>query len=195
MKSVRALLPVALIALAPVLAACGGNDDGEAKDDVSTRSSMPVDRSTDASTPASPDTTSASAPESSMTDAALPWACDVVDKIDIATAYGVTPAAGSAFGDGAGCSFAAKDFLTAKVDLGDKCPTATLPSSKAVDVEGATSAMWGQGSGDPFTGELIACSDYAAVTIRLDFQPGYQHEGDPQAQSVGLAETVLKRLK
>ena len=197
MKSVRVLLPVALLALAPVLAACGGGDDAQAKDDVSTSSSMPVDRSTDTAS-ASTDTASAStsAPESSDTGTGggLPAACDVVKKIDIATAYGVTPAAGSATGDGAGCAFAAKNFLAATVSISDKCPSASLPTSKAVDVDGATSALWGEASSDPFAAELIACTDSAALVVELAFQPGYQHEGDPQAQTISLAETVLKRL-
>jgi hypothetical protein len=198
MKSVRVLLPVALIALAPVLAACGGDDDAEAKDDVSTSSSMPVDRSTDASSASSTDTASAStsAPESSDTGTGggLPAACDVVKKIDIATAYGVTPAAGAPTGGGAGCAFAAKNFLAVTIDLSDDCPSASLPTSKSVDVKGATSAMWGEATSDPFAAELVACTDGAGMVVELGFQPGYQHEGDPQAQTISLAETVLARL-
>lgn len=216
MKPVRALLPVALIALAPAVAACG-DDDAKATDDVSTSSSSPVDRSTDASTATSADTSApATVSSSAPTGGSLPAACDVVKKIDIATAYGVTPAAGqpATGGNGTGstdgdsfewstdeCSFTAKDFLTATLALAGQddfqspfgCPPQTGDVTK-VKVKGADQASWSVDTPDPLDATLRVCTDQAVFDITLEFEPGYQHEGDPQAQTISLAETVLGRI-
>lgn len=193
MRSARALLPVALLALAPVLAACGQGDDAEARDDSAPSSESAVDRTSDAASDATTDTTSPAASESTTPSGGdLPAACDVVKKIDIATAYGATPAAGQQ--QDSSCVFDAKNFFTVQVDVAPMCETATEQDAKPVKVKGADSATWEQTSSDPFSAALLACAGDTGLSIRLDFEPAYQHEGDPQLQSVGLAETVLKRL-
>ena len=222
MRSARALLPVALLALAPVLAACGQGDDAEAKDDTAPSSGMAVDRTSDAASEATSDTAS-STPSSSAAETTtaagddLPAACDVVEKIDIATAYGVTPAAGQASQGASGtgssdgeqyswttdeCSFTAKKFLTATIAIAGPadfstdfgCPEQSAASVSKAKVKGATQATWAVQSTDPLDATLRVCTDDVVLDITLEFEPAYQHEGDPQAQSVGLAETVLERL-
>jgi hypothetical protein len=215
-------MPVALLALAPVLAACGQGDDAEAKDDTAPSSGMSVDRTSDAASDATSDP--ASSPASSSATATttpagadLPAACEVVKKLDIATAYGATPqqaqpsqgASGTGSSDGQGyswttdeCTFTAKSFFTATVALagpadfdGDfGCPEQSAATVSKAKVKGADQATWAVESPDPLDATLRVCSDQVVLDITLEFEPAYQHEGDPQAQSVGLAETVLERL-
>lgn len=193
MRSARALLPVALLALAPVLTACGQGDDAEAKDDSAPSSESAVDRTSEAASDATTDATSAAASDTTTAPAGdLPAACDVVEKIDIATAYGATPAAGQQQDDS--CVFVAKRFFTTTVALAPMCETATEQDAKPVKVKGADSATWEQTSSDPFSSALLVCDGDTGLSIKLDFEPAYQHEGDPQLQSIGLAETILKRL-
>lgn len=222
MRSARTLLPAALLALAPVLAACGQGDDAEAKDDSAPSSGSAVDRTSEAASDASSETASDTASSATTTSAPppgddLPAACELVEKIDIATAYGVTPqqaqpsqgASGTGSTDGEQyswttdeCIFTAKKFLTATIAIAGPadfstdfgCPEQSASSVVKTKVKGADQASWAVQSPDPLDAELRVCTDEVVLDINLEFEPAYQHEGDPQAQSVGLAQTVLERL-
>jgi hypothetical protein len=136
----RRLTPAALLLLAPVLAACNGNDDGQ--DDgrgAASDASSPSTPASAESTPASPTpTTASSATSASATTSApvevtsapaagLPAACDIVTADDVAAAYGVTvgPAevGGGSTSEGArtwssdNCSFEAPDLVEVTVKL------------------------------------------------------------------------------
>jgi hypothetical protein len=208
MRSKRwALAVVGALAFAPALAACSESepDDDDARD---VSSSEPIDRSPtdDASEPAA---TTSEAPA-----AGLPAACDILEPIDIATAYGATPGAGEVGGGGYSeqgvewqtdnCDFEAENFFEVELAIagpddfpaGFTCPPQTeiVATVEKVKVPGADSASWKVSEGDDFEGELRVCTDDAVFDISLDFEDGYQHEGDPRAQTIALAEVVLERL-
>lgn len=210
MRSKRwALAVIGTLAFSPVLAACGDSDDPDDDDARDVSSSEPIDRSPtdDMSEPAA--TTSEAAA------ATLPAACDILQPIDIATAYGATPSAGEPGSGGHNeqdlqwqtddCDFEAEDFFDVELAVagpddfpaGFTCPPQTDIGAtvQKVKVPGADSASWKVDDGeDSLEAELRVCTADAVFEISLDFEDGYQHEGDPQAQTIGLAEVVLERI-
>ncbi len=203
---------VGALALSPVLAACGDGDEPDDARDPS--SSEPVDRTspTDGESTGSAETTSPPASETSEADTAT--ACDILAPDDIATAYGVTPGSGE-IGVGAyteqgvawesqNCDFEAEDFMEVELAVaseedfqaGFTCPpqSDTFATVEKVKVAGADSASWKVSEGEPFEAELRVCTESVVFDLSLDFEDGYQHEGDPLAQTIGLAEVVLERI-
>lgn len=212
MRAVRLALPSAALAVAALVSGCA--DDGTASDTTPTSESSPVDRTESADDAASDgaiETTSATEPSG------LPAACDLIAVKDVATAYGVTPKEPALGGGGYAegdvewqtddCNFVADRFLDVDFAIADAtdftggftCPKPDAgngPVSRA-KVEGAAQGWWQvtAAEGEPFAAQLRACTaDEVLVMIDLEFRDGYQHEGDPMAQSVMLAERVLGRV-
>lgn len=205
------LVLVGALALSPVLAACGDDEPDDAR---GPSTSEPVDRTspTDDDSPGSAETTSPPASENPDPDTAS--ACDILAPEDIATAYGVTPGPGE-IGVGAyteqgvawqsqNCDFEAEDLLEVQVAVaseedfqeGFTCPPQSdvFATVQKVKVAGADSAGWKVSEGEPFEAELRVCTESVVFDLTLDFEDGYQHEGDPKVQTIGLAEVVLERI-
>ncbi len=208
----RRLWPAALLALAPVLAACGG-DDGDSGDDATPTptptSSAPV---TPTEEPTTDDATTAPTTEA----ATLPAACDIVSATDVADAYGVTVGPAEVGGGGTSegdlawssddCSFEADDLVEVTVKLTGPddfsqgafgCPQPGEIASivePADDIAGATDGWWKVSDSPPLEATLRACTDAVLLEIELDYEDGVDYEGDPRNQSIGLAEQLLTTL-
>lgn len=215
MRSKRWILSLTgVLALSPLLAACGDDDpEEEATDPVTSGATEETSDVTETPTetvdPVETDPT-----QSETTAAGLPAACDVLKPLDVATAYGATPGEGSIGGGGYSengvewqtdnCDFEAEDFFELELALagpddfpaGFTCPPQTDVAStvKKVKVPGADSASWEVSDGQPFEGSLRVCTADAVFDLTLEFEDAYQHEGDPKVQTIALAQVVLGKL-
>lgn len=215
MRSKRWILSVTgVLALSPLLAACGDDDPEEQANDPATSPASEEPSETLATPTESVDPVETSPTESETTAAGLPAACDVIAPIDVATAYGATPGEGSIGGGGYSendvewqtdnCDFEAEDFFELELALagpddfpaGFTCPPQTDVAStvKKVKVPGADTASWEVSDGPPFEGSLRVCTADYVFDLTLEFEDGYQHEGDPQMQTIGLAQVVVGKL-
>lgn len=214
----RRLWPAALLALAPVLAACGDDDPETGGSDDPTTSAAPT---TDAppETPTEEPSVSETPVETSSAPPAsdLPAACDLVTVNDVAKAMGVSfgPAE---IGGGTtseqdlewrsdNCSFEAEDLVevTVKVtgpsDFVKGTFTCAQPSEiasiiePADDVPGSTDGWWKVSDAPPLEATLRACSTTANVDVELDYEDGVDYQGDPRQQAAQLAGLVLSGLQ
>jgi hypothetical protein len=219
---VRRMWPVAVLLLAPVLAACGDDSAGDDGSEDATSSAAPTettsDAATEASTPATTDTASAEPeePTTSAAPAGLPSACDLVGEADVTEAYGV-----AVVQDGVGsgttseqdlewtsenCSFQAEGLVEVTVKLTGpedfrrgtfQCPQ---PDDIAAivepvdDIVGADEGWWKVSDSPPLRATMRACTTSANVDIDLDYEDGVEYEGDPRNQSVALMEKALTSL-
>lgn len=213
----RRLWPAALLALAPVLAACGDDEpDADGPDDPTT-SAAPTDAVTETPTQAS----SATQPPVEVTSeppaSDLPAACDLVTRDDVEKAMGVSfgPAE---LGGGTtseqdlewrsdNCSFEAEDLvevtvkITGPADFVSGSFTCAQPSEVASiiepadDVPGSTDGWWKVSDAPPLEATLRACSPTANVDVDLDYEDGVDYEGDPRQQAAQLAGLVLSGLQ
>lgn len=211
MRISRPLLAAAVLLTASTLVACGEDDE-------------PANRPPASSSPESPDQPPASsAPPSdgqstTSTDdpaGALPAACDVLTPEDVEAAFGVD------FGEpgfGAGghtednvewqsdnCDWEATDLLEVTFALTGpddfqggtlQCPEPTGIASEVtpVDVVGAQSAWWDRDDSPPLEATLRVCTAAYNFDIDVEFEDGVDFQGDPQQQSITLAQTALSTL-
>jgi len=219
------LWPAALLlALAPVLAACG--DDGDQKADGNDTSPTPsastaaTSEATDAtgvptaSTATASPTKASSAPPPAK-DA--PAACDLATARTVADAYDLTLGAGhpgvnlskedGSSWRGTTCMFSVPKTveITIKVaDAGDfepgggfACPQ---PSEKSAiiepvdDIDGATKAWWRTSDAPPLRALMRACTDDVLLDIQIDYADGVNYDGDPRTESAELAGLLLSNL-
>lgn len=218
MRSKRWILSVTgVLALSPLVAACGDDDPEEQASDPATSAASEESSDAEATPTESVDpveSESADPTESETTAAGLPAACDVITPLDVATAYGATPGEGTIGGGGYSendvewqtdnCDFEAEDFFELELALagpddfpaGFTCPPQTDVAStvRKVKVPGADSASWEVSDGQPFEGSLRVCTDAYVFDLTMEFEDGYQHEGDPKMQTIGLAQVVVGAL-
>jgi len=218
MRAKRWILSVTgVLALTPALAACGDDEPDEAATDPTTSSSSEAPETGGEDTPSpteSVDPVESGSPGDSGTTSGLPAACDVLTPLDVATAYGATPADGTVGAGGYSenditwetdnCDFEAEDFFELELALageadfhdGFTCPKQTPIASTVtkVKVPGADSASWEVDDEQPFEGSLRVCTADTVFDLTLEFEEGYQHEGDPKAQTISLAQVVLGKL-
>jgi|GEM_PF-6067060 len=214
MTSLRPLVPVVVLLLAPALAACGDDDE-------------PENTPPSATTPDSPEVpsegTSSDTPgETSPTDAGttdaggeLPNPCDVLTAADVQAAFGVPFGEPSQGGGGyteqdiewqsQDCNFEAEDLVEIDFALtgpdgfaaGDfQCPKPTEILATVTPVEGldAQEAWWKRAENPPLEATLRVCTESYNFDIELEYEDGVDFQGDPQQQSIALAEVVLDRL-
>lgn len=214
----RRLWPAALLALAPVLAACGDDEpDTDGADDPTT-SAAPT---TDAASETPTETSSATEPPVEDTSAPpaadLPAACDLITRDDVQKAMGVTfgPAE---LGGGTtteqdlewrsdNCSFEAEDLVevtvkvTGPADFVKGSFTCAQPSEVASiiepadDVPGSTEGWWKVSDAPPLEATLRACAPTANVDVDLDYEDGVDYQGDPRQQAAQIAGLVLSGLQ
>lgn len=216
----RRLWPAALLALAPVLAACG-DDDPEAADEPTTSAAPTDTATTDTATATPTEASSATEPPVEVTSeppaSDLPAACDLVTGNDIAKAMGVS------FGQaevGSGttteqdlewrsdnCSFEAADLVevtvkvTGPADFVKGSFTCPQPLEIAAiiepadDVPGSTDGWWKVSDAPPLEATLRACSATANVDVELDYEDGVDYQGDPRQQAAQIAGLVLANLQ
>ncbi|RHW26413.1 hypothetical protein D0Z08_13810 [Nocardioides immobilis] len=215
MASLRPFLPaIAVLLLAPVLAACG--DDGDEQDNTPPSSSSPSPpesseptEKTDATSIAPPTATSATA------GAELPAPCDVLTPADVEAAFGVAFGEPSQGGGGytqqdlvwqsEDCNFEAEDLvevdfaLTGPDDFRQgefQCPKPTEIVATVTRVRGldAVEAWWKRDENPPLEATLRVCTESYNFDIELDYEDGVDFQGDPKQQSIALAETVLTNI-
>lgn len=214
----RRLWPAALLALAPVLAACGDDEpDADGTDDPTTSAApttaTPSETPTEAPTTSEPPVETSSVPPASD----LPAACDLVTGNDIAKAMGVSfgPAE---IGGGTtseqdlewrsdNCSFEAEDLVevtvkvTGPADFVKGTFTCAQPSEiasiiePADDVPGSSEGWWKVSDAPPLEATLRACSTTANVDVDLDYEDGVDYQGDPRQQAAQIAALVLANLQ
>lgn len=214
----RRLWPAALLALVPVLAACGDDEpDADGADDPTT-SAAPT---TDAASETPTEVSSATEPPVEVTSdppaSDLPAACDLITANDIAKAMGVTfgPAE---IGGGTtseqdlewrsdNCSFEAEDLVEVTVKVTGpadfvkgafSCPQPPEIASiieRADDVPGSTDGWWKVSDAPPLEATLRACSATANVEVDLDYEDGVDYQGDPRQQAAQIAGLVLSGLQ
>ena len=207
MDPLRRLLPVLLLSLAPVLAACGddgddGGGDGSSGDGTTTE---PTDAGSAPSTPTTPSTT-AGVPT-------LPAACDVLTPEDVEAAYGVAFGAPEQGGGGHAegkyewqsdnCSFTAEALLEVKLALvgaddfsgAFACPEPTAIASQVEPVDGlGDQAWWEVDDAGPLEATLRVCTPSYDFDLELEYEDGVDYVGDPQTQTIALAGVVLAKL-
>lgn len=208
MRSPRLLTPVLVLALAPALAACGG-DGGEPEDSPPASSTPdPVEESTDAATDA---TTGATASDAG---GELPDACDAVTSDDVAAAYGVPFGAAEPGGGGHtegdlgwqsdNCDWEAEDLVEVQLALTGPadftggeftCPEPTSIASTVERVPGlGDSAYWELDDAPPLEATLRVCTASYNFDIDVEYEDGVDFEGDPKQQSIALAGVVLAKV-
>lgn len=211
----RRLWPAALLALAPVLAACG-DDEPDPVDDPTT-SAAPT---TDPATATPTETTSATEPpveETSEPPAAdRPQACRLLTSGDVAKAIGVP------FGDGVPghgkvtekgtswttdeCTFTSEGLVEVRIEVSGPADVTAgkfgciQPSDADGNVEpssaaGATKAWWKTSATPPLVATLRACSAAANVDVTMTYVDGTDYPGDPSQQAPQLAGLVLSSLQ
>ena len=211
MRSSRGFL-AALLLVVPVLAGCGDDSD-EGDDDTPPSSSSPSSPGddTEGSSPGTTDTTAGT----STAPAGLPSACDVLTPDDVAAAFGVDfgPAEPGAGGytqqdiewQSDNCDWEAEDLVEVQLALtgpddftvgefqclepGDIASTVT-----PVDVPGADQAWWDEDDAPPLEATLRVCTASYNFEIELEYEDGVDFQGDPQQQSIALAEVVIGKL-
>ncbi|WP_028656464.1 hypothetical protein [Nocardioides sp. J54] len=212
----RRLWPAALIALTPVLAACG--DDDNEPDDDATEPSSQAPSPTEA-TSATEEPTQATSEPTSEPPAAdlLPAACDLITGDDLAKAMGITfgpaePGGGTTSEQDLewrsdNCSFEAEDLVevTIKVTGPSDFVKGTFGCSQpseiasivepADDIPGATDGWWKVSDAPPLEAELRACSATANVEVEMEYEDGVDYEGDPRQQAAQIATHVLNNLQ
>lgn len=191
----RRLWPAALLALAPVLAACGDDEPDAAEQ--STTSDAPT---TETASPTPTEASSATEPPVEVTSEApasdLPAACDLITDGDVSKALGEAVSAGTASGADT-CTFSGST-VTVTVSVGEP-GTCVQPSDSDGNVEpsevaGATTSWWKTSSAPPLVALQRACAKHANVDVALSYStPSY--EGDPSAGSAQLAALVLASLQ
>ena len=210
MRSLRRVVPVAVLLLAPVLAGCGEDDDGGGDADPSGSPATETSESTEAPT-------TATATETSGTGSAgaLPAACDVLTPADVEAAYGVgfgTPSTGGGAHteqdlewQSDNCDWEAEDLMEVQLALtapddftagSFTCPEPPAIVSKVTPVEGldATGAWWKVDESPPLEATLRVCTDAYNFDIDVEYEDGVDYQGDPKDQTIALARTVLVAL-
>ena len=217
MTSLRPLLPVLALLLAPALAACGDDDEPENTPPSATTPDSPEVPSEGTSSDSEGETSASDPGTEVTTDAggALPNPCDVLTAADVQAAFGVPFGEPSQGGGGYSeqelewqsqdCNFEAEDLvevdfaLTGPDDFreGDfQCPRPTEIVSTVTPVEGldAEQAWWKLDENPPLEATLRVCTDGYNFDIELEYEDGVDFQGDPQQQSIALAEVALERL-
>lgn len=214
----RRLWPAALLALVPVLAACGDDDpEADGADDPTTSAAPTTEPTTDPTTAA----TSASEPTTEATSeppaSDLPAACDLVTGDVVAKAMGVTFGPAETGGGTTSeqdlewrsdnCSFEAEDLvevtvkITGPSDFVKGSFTCAQPSEiasiiePADDVPGSTDGWWKVSDAPPLEATLRACSKTANVDVELAYEDGVDYQGDPRQQAAQIAGLVLSGLQ
>lgn len=213
----RRLWPAALLALAPVLAACGDDEPDAGGADDPTTSAAPTTEATESPTESASTTEPPTEATSEPPASDLPPACDLITRADVEKAMGVTfgPAE---LGGGTtteqdlewrsdNCSFEATDLVEVTVKVtgpGDfvkgafSCPQPLEIASiiePADDVPGSTEGWWKVSDAPPLKASLRACSESANVEVQLEYEDGVDYEGDPRQQAAQLAGLVLSGLQ
>lgn len=206
MRSVRRLLPIGALLLAPVLAGCGGDDEPSGEDaSAAESSSSPAE-------PSSPASTEATDP---ATPGVLPAACDVLSPQDVSDAYRVEFGPAELGGGGHteqdlewqsdNCSWEAEDLvevtfaLSGPDDFADGtlvCPEPLAIASTVEPVTGldADAAWWEVDDAPPLEATLRVCTATALFDLELEYEDGVDYQGDPQRQTIALAKAVLVAL-
>lgn len=214
MRSLRSFAPVAVLLLAPALAACGGDDGGDdtdANEGAPASSSSPDAPESDAGT----DTGSDDATDSSSAPAAeLPSACDVVSREEVALSFGVDfgpaePGGGGNDENGTAwqsdnCSWESEGLVEVQLAISapqDYDPKFICPEPEAGDsttVEQTLglgdSAWWVVDRSEALETTLRVCTSDYNFDIDLDFEDGTDFDGDPKSQSSALALIVQQVL-
>ena len=212
----RRLWPAALLALAPVLAACG-DDEPDAADEPTTSAEPTTDAPSQTPTEESSATEAPVETTSAPPARDLPAACDLITGDDIAKAMGVTFGPAETGGGTTSeqdlewrsdnCSFEAEDLVevtvkvTAPSDFVKGSFTCPQPSEiasiiePADDVPGSTDGWWKVSDAPPLEATLRACSTTANVDVDLDYEDGVDYQGDPRQQAAQIAGLVLSGLQ
>jgi hypothetical protein len=183
-----------VVVLAGLLAGCGDDEEG-------------------GSPPVSTEMRTQSASPTPTEPAGLPSACDVLAPEDVAAAYGASFGRGSPGGGGHteqdvawqsdNCEWEVDDQLEVTFALsgpddfaaGFTCPEPTPIASTVEPVPDlGTAAWWEQDESPPLEATLRVCTEAFNFDLSVELEDDYQHEGDPRAQTVGLAEVALTAL-
>lgn len=211
---VRQAWPVAALLLAPVLTACGGDDEPTAE---STPTETVTETPTESSSAPTATASSESTSEATSEAPTLPGACELVTADTLAKALGVTFEPGRIGGGSTdengiawksdNCSFEAEDLMEVKVKITGPedfttgsftCPQPTEIAAivePADDIAGATDGWWKVSDSPPLEATLRACSDSVNVDVDFDYEDGVDYEGDPRQQAAQIAEHVLASLQ
>lgn len=208
---VRRLFPLAVLLTAPVLVACDGSGVDLSADSSPTptvsespQPSASVSESDDASPTEASSATESAVPVTSEPPTDLPLqpqpACEVVSAARMKQAYEVTFSAGKSAQAGLGCTFVAKDLVTATVVVTDDSACVAPPERGNIiqpvdDIAKATKGWWVVSDAPPLKALLRACANGVTVDINLAYEDGVDYDGDPQTQSGGLAGEILGQLK
>lgn len=211
---VRHAWPVAALLLAPVLTACGGDDEPTTE---STPTETVTETPTESSSAPTPTASTEATSEATSEAPALPSACELVTADTLAKALGVTFGPGEIGGGSTdengiawksdNCSFEAEDLMEVKVKITGPddftagsftCPQPTEIAAivePADDIAGATDGWWKVSDSPPLEATLRACSETVNVDVDFDYEDGVDYEGDPRQQAAQIAEHVLASLQ
>ncbi|NYI44803.1 putative small lipoprotein YifL [Nocardioides aromaticivorans] len=211
----RRLWPAALLALAPVLAACG-DDEPDAADEQTTSAAPTTDAPSQTPTEESSATEAPTETTSAPPVADRPQACALLTSGDVAKAIGVefsegVPGHGSVTENGTSwttdeCTFTAKDLVSIRIEVSGPAdvtagkfgciqPSDADGNVEPSDAAGASKAWWKTSATPPLVATLRACSAEANVDVTMTYEDGTDYPGDPSQQAPQLAGLVLSGLQ